>query len=301
MNKAFIILLSVISFQVTAQSKLDIQGHRGARGVFPENSIPAFLYALDQGVTTLELDVVISREGKVVVSHEPYLSSNICLDSLGNEISSKDELKHNIYKMNYEQVAKCDCGSKGNERFKEQIKMSTTKPLLEDVFKAVEEHIKSETLFEVYYNIELKTEKNGDGVFHPNPAEFSRLVYELIDPYLPWNRVIIQSFDFRILKYWHQHYSHITLAALVENTKSIKANIQDLGFTPNIYSPYYKLLSAKKIADLHKMGIKVIPWTVNEKTDMQSLKKWKVDGLITDYPNRAAELGYITPRISNGN
>ncbi|MEQ8477092.1 MAG: glycerophosphodiester phosphodiesterase family protein [Fulvivirga sp.] len=298
MNKVATILICIISFQLNAQSKLDIQGHRGARGVFPENSVPAFLYALDQGVTTLEMDVVISKDGKVVVSHEPYLSSVICLDSLGNEITPKQEQNFNIYKMNSEEVAKCDCGSKGNPRFKDQIKTSTTKPLLEDVIKAVEEHIKSETLFEVYYNIELKTEKNGDGVFHPNPSEFSKLVYQLIDQYLPWNRIIIQSFDFRILRHWNEQYPDVKIAALIENTKSVKTNLQELGFTPDIYSPYYKLLSEKKISELHKLGIKVIPWTVNEKSDMQNLVKWKIDGIITDYPNRAAELGYITPKIS---
>lgn len=296
MNKVATILICIISFQLNAQSKLDIQGHRGARGVFPENSVPAFLYALDQGVTTLEMDVVISKDGKVVVSHEPYLSSVICLDSLGNEITPKQERNFNIYKMNYEEVAKCDCGSKGNPRFKDQIKTSTTKPLLEDVIKAVEEHIKSETLFEVYYNIELKTEKNGDGVFHPNPAEFSKLVYQLIDQYLPWNRIIIQSFDFRILRHWNEQYPDVRIAALIENTRSVKTNLQELGFTPDIYSPYYKLLSEKKISELHKLGIKVVPWTVNEKSDMQNLVKWKIDGIITDYPNRAAELGYITPK-----
>ena len=301
MNRIALIILSIISFQLNAQSKLDIQGHRGARGIFPENSIPAFIYALDQGVTTLEMDVVITKDGKVLVSHEPYLSSSICLDSLGNQISPKKELDYNIYKMNYSEVAKCDCGSKGNIRFKDQIKMNTSKPLLEDVIKAVEEHIKSETHFEVFYNIELKTVKNGDDVFHPKPVKFSNLVFQLIDQYLPWNRIIIQSFDFRILKYWHEHYSDVRLAALVENNRSIKANLQELGFTPAIYSPDFKLLSAKKITELHSLGMKVIPWTVNSKTDMQNLVKWKVDGIITDYPNRAAELGYITPKVSKDN
>ena len=301
MSRVVILLICIISIQLKAQSKLDIQGHRGARGVFPENSIPAFLYALDQGVTTLEMDVVITKEGQVLVSHEPYLSSGICFDSLGKEILPKEESKFNIYRMSYDDVAKCDCGSKGNVRFKDQIKMNTTKPLLEDVITAVEEHIKSETLFEVDYNIELKTEKNGDGVYHPNPDEFSKLVYQLIDQFLPWDRIIIQSFDFRILKYWHEQYSDVKLAALVENSKSFQANIQDLGFTPNIYSPDHKLLSAKKIAEMQGLGMKVIPWTVNEKSDMQLLVKWKVDGLITDYPNRAVELGYIMPKISDDN
>jgi glycerophosphoryl diester phosphodiesterase len=278
------------SVLTASAQKIDIQGHRGARGVYPENTIPAFLYAIEQGVTTLELDVVISADGMVVVSHEPWMSHDICLDSDGNEIS-RDSEKWNIYQMPYEEVQQFDCGSLGNKRFPEQQKMKVSKPLLSDMISQAERFMKSNTGFEFDYNIELKSSEKGDGIFHPGPAEFSRLVHDLIDQYLPWRRVVIQSFDFRILKYWNEAYPDVRLAALIENTRSPEANITELGFTPAIYSPYYRLINVENIKYLHEQEVKVIPWTVNEVNDMESLIEMGVDGIITDYPNRAAEAG----------
>lgn len=269
----------------------DLQGHRGARGIRPENSIPAFLIALDSGVTTIELDLAITKDKQIVVSHEPWMSAAICLQPDGASISDGEEKSLNIYQMDYEQVRKFDCGSKGNEKFPEQVKMKTAKPLLRDVIIAVEHHIKSYSLYEVDYNIEIKTSPPGDGKFHPSPEVFSDLVYNLIDQYLPLERVVIQSFDFRVLKYWHEKYPDIRLSALVENPRSVDANLKSLGFTPSVYSPYFKLLTKEKVDYLHKLKIRVIPWTVNETADMQKLLEWKVDGFITDYPDRAATLG----------
>jgi glycerophosphoryl diester phosphodiesterase len=289
------LLLSLITLPTMAQ-QLDIQGHRGARGMMPENSIPAFIYAMDQGVTTLEMDVVITKDNKVVVSHEPYLSHEICFNAEGKEITGPEEKKYNIFEMTYDQVEECDCGSKGNPRFPDQMKIKAPKPLLSDVIKAVEKHSKGVTQFEVEYNIEVKSLPEDDNIFQPTVDVFSELVFDLIDQYLPWERVTIQSFDFRVLKYWHEKHPNVKLAVLIENTKSIKSNLKELGFTPAIYSSYHILLSEKKVAELHKSGIKVIPWTVNEVSDMKKLISWKVDGLITDYPNRAQELGLITPK-----
>src|SRR5690349_18285871 len=111
--------LTILSMSASAQyiPKFDVQGHRGARGLYPENTIPAFIAALDSGVTTIEMDVVITKDKQVVVSHEPWMSSAICLDSSGNEFSSKDEKKFNIYELTYDEVKLFDCGSKVNEKF----------------------------------------------------------------------------------------------------------------------------------------------------------------------------------------
>jgi len=267
--------------------RFDIQGHRGARGLRPENTIPAFIMALDSGVTTIELDVAITKDKQVIVSHEPWMSSAICLDSAGRAINEKEEKKFNIYQMTFEQVQLFDCGSTGNSKFPQQEKMKTTKPLLRDVIVAVENHIKSHATYEVDYNIEIKSSPEGDKKFHPSVEEFSDLIYQLVDEYIPLERVVIQSFDFRVLKYWHQKYPDIRLAALVENTKSIDANLADLGFKPSTYSPYFKLLNREKVKYLHQLRIRVVPWTVNEISDMLSLKGMGVDGLITDYPDRA--------------
>lgn len=281
----------LISTSVIAQvytPKFDLQGHRGARGLRPENSIPAFLFALDSGVTTLELDVVISKDKQVVVSHEPWMSAAICLQPDGAAITQGDDQKlFNMYQMNYTDIREFDCGSLGNERFPEQVKMRVSKPLLQDVIIAVEEHIKSYTQYEVDYNIEIKSSPDGDKKFHPGVEEFSDLVYEVIDKYLPLERIVIQSFDFRVLKYWQKKYPGIRLAALVENNKSVETNLKNLGFTPAIYSPYYQLLKKEDVDYLHKRKIRVIPWTVNEENEMLSMRGLGVDGIITDYPDRA--------------
>ena len=285
-------LFTFISLSITLNlraQKIDIQGHRGARGMMPENTIPAFIYALDQGVTTLEMDVVITKDKKVVVSHDPYISPSICLNVDNSKI--QDNKKFNIYNMTYEQVQQFDCGSLNNTRFPEQQKITINKPLLSEVIKAAEMHVKSETNYEVNYNIEIKSSPEGDGEWHPKPEEFSKLVYDLIDQYLPWDRVIIQSFDFRVLQYWHKYYPDVKLAALVENTRSIDTNLANLGFKPTIYSPYFKLITENSVKDLHKKDIMVIPWTVNDEGDFKKLVRWKVDGIITDFPNKAHQLG----------
>lgn len=286
--------------------KFDLQGHRGARGIYPENTIPGFIKALDYGVTTVELDLAITKDKQVIVSHEPWISAEICLQPDGSEIPKAEQLNFNIYKLTYDEIKQFDCGSKGNERFPEQEKVKANKPLLSDVIKAVEDHIKSYSRYEVDYNIEIKSRKDGDNVYHPTPEEFSDRVYALIDQYLPMERVVIQSFDFRVLQYWHEKYPHVRLAVLIENMKSPQKNLDELGFVPSVYSPYFKLLRKDQVDYLHTLSVtkspsattngrngklRVIPWTVNEADDMKRMQTMDVDGLITDYPNRAAELG----------
>ncbi len=300
-----ILLMALLSGTVHAQliPTFDVQGHRGARGLQPENTIPAFLAALDLGVTTVEMDLAITKDGQVIVSHEPWMSSEFCLKPDGAEFSKEEELKYNIYQMTYEEVRQWDCGSKPHPRFPQQQKQKNSKPLLADVIVAIENHIKSYTKYEVDYNIEIKSEPDGDGVYHPAPTEFSDKVYQLLDQYLPMERVVIQSFDFRVLKYWHEKYPEIRLAALVENKKSPEENLKDLGFVPSIYSPDFNLLTKAIVKWLHtqkvdltekqkkdkgKVRMRVIPWTINESKDMLVLKGMGVDGIITDYPDRAA-------------
>ena len=137
------------------------------------------------------------------------------------------------------------------------------------------------------YNVEIKSSPETDKKFHPSVEEYSDLVYALLDEYIPMERLVIQSFDFRVLKYWHSKYPEIRLSALIENKKSIDANLAELGFKPSVYSPHFKLLSRDKVHYLHQLKLRVVPWTVNEISDMLSLKGMGVDGLITDYPNRS--------------
>jgi len=289
---ALIIFLTVTTVGAQVYIPMfDLQGHRGARGLRPENTIPAFIFALDAGVTTVELDLAITKDKQVIVSHEPWMSASVCLQPDGSEITAQEEESFKIYQMTYGEISRFDCGSKENEKFPQQLKIQVSKPLLRDVIIAIEHHIKSNLLYEVDYNIEIKTSPGGDDKFHPKPEVFSDLVYNLIDQYLPLERVVIQSFDFRVLKYWNQKYPDIRLSALIENTKTVDANLKALGFKPSVYSPYFKLLTKEKVEYLQAQKIRMIPWTVNEIEDMKKMLQWKVDGFITDYPDRAASLG----------
>jgi len=267
----------------------DLQGHRGARGLLPENTWPAFEKALSLGVTTLEMDVVISKDHQVVVSHEPWFNPAICLSPNGEHLPEVDTAKVLLYALNYEEITTYDCGSLGNPRFPEQVAMKVHKPLLSGVISEAEVYTKTHGLDAVAYNIEIKSTVEGDGTEHPDVATFSDLVYEQVKS-LPRGRLTIQSFDFRVLRYFHQKYPDVRLAALVEGSGTAREHIAELGFTPTIYSPEHVLLNPDEIAYLHAQKIKVIPWTVNQVADMERLMGWGVDGLITDYPNRAVQL-----------
>lgn len=289
MKKCLIVLL-LTAIQWSQAQTLDIQGHRGARGLLPENTIPAFLRALDEGVTTLELDVVITKDNQVVISHEPYMSGGICTKPDGSPVLGSESQKFNIYQMTYEEVKGFDCGSRGNARFPEQQKIKTLKPLLVDMIETVEKYLVANNLPKVSYNIELKSSSSRDGVYHPQVKEFSDIVQRTIEAELATDRYTIQCFDFRILQYFHKTYPEVNLVALVENTKGVQANVKELGFTPQVYSPNFRLISKKDIDYCHEQGMKVIPWTVNTVKDMKKVVKKGVDGIITDYPNRAKGL-----------
>lgn len=289
MKKCLLAIL-LLAMQWSQAQTLDIQGHRGARGLLPENSIPAFLRALEEGVTTLELDVVITKDKQVVISHEPYMSGSICSKPDGSPVEANESQQLNIYQMTYEQVKAFDCGSRGNKRFTEQQKMATVKPLLIDMIDAVEDYLAKNNLPKVSYNIELKSSPSRDGIYHPQVNEFSDIVQRTIASKLSRERYTIQCFDFRVLQYFHKTYPEVSLVALVENRKGVKANMDDLGFIPQVYSPNFRLISKKDIAYCHEQGMKVVPWTVNTLKDMKQLVEKGVDGIITDYPDRAKEL-----------
>ncbi|MBI5857016.1 MAG: glycerophosphodiester phosphodiesterase [Sphingobacteriales bacterium] len=265
----------------------DKQGHRGCRGLMPENTIPAMIYALGLGVTTLEMDVVITKDKKVILSHEPWFGQEITTKPDGSFMGPREERKFNIYWMTYEETKTFDVGMKPHPRFPQQQKMKVTKPLLADVIDSVNKDMMTRRRPFPYYNIETKTNPDGDGVFHPRPDEFVELLMAVIKGKKIEDQVIIQSFDFRTLKYLHEKYPAIKTAALVEATdkRNVDDLIKELGFVPTIYSPAYQLVNAELVRKYHKQNIKVIPWTVNDKEKIEELKKMGVDGIITDYPN----------------
>jgi glycerophosphoryl diester phosphodiesterase len=272
--------------QTFAQFSYDLQGHRGSRGLMPENTIPAMIKAMDLGATTLEMDLAITKDGEVILSHEPYMNPVICLTPDGATIDPKDH-SYNLYEMTYREILAFDCGTKGHTGFPQQVKFFATKPLLKDVFAVTEKYAKDLNLPAPHYNIEIKSSPEGDGVYHPRVDEFSDRVVKLISESIGWERVNIQSFDFRVLKYIHTIYPEVTLAMLVGKAPNYCEDLENLGFQPEIFSPHYEGLNMETIKFLHKKGMKVIPWTVNTTDQMEKLLEMGVDGIITDYPNLA--------------
>ena len=281
-----ILIFSLSAFSQTAAT-FDIQGHRGCRGLLPENTIPAFLKALDLRVDTLELDTVVSKDNKLVVSHEPFFSADISLDKNGKPISSEKQTEYNLYKMNYSEIKLYDVGSLGNKRFPEQQKMKAHKPLLSEVFQETQKHIRRNKLKPVMYNIETKSAAQGDNVFHPLPDAFAKLLYDEIIKNKMQKFVTIQSFDVRTLQAFRRFPIKMPLVLLVENKDGIETNIGRLGFQPDVYSPQFLLIDQATVDYCRQKGIKIIPWTINELADMERMKRFNLDGIITDYPNRA--------------
>lgn len=269
---------------------LDVQGHRGCRGLFPENSIPGFLHALDLGVTTLELDVVITKDNQVVLSHEPWFSHHFCLDPSGNKISKAQEKENNIYEMTLEEVQQFDCGSIVHPIYPDQQKLKTYKPTLAEVIDEVEAHLKKKNLPAVDYNIETKSTVERTNIFHPEPLAFVDKVMAVIKDKGIEEKTIIQSFDTRTLKVMNKSFPKIRTALLIEDNKNFRQALDELGFKPTIYSPAHKLVNTELIEHLRKENILLIPWTINKQKRMQELIDMGVDGLITDYPDRLLEL-----------
>ena len=194
-----------------------------------------------------------------------------------------------LYQMDYEVIQQFDAGSKINPKFLQQQKIKTYKPLLSEVISVVENFTKKHQLPSVKYNIEIKSEVEDYGIFQPEPEEFVHLVTQVLKDHQIENRVILQSFDIQILEEIHQQYPFFTLAYLVEDGEET-ANLKKLSFTPSIYSPYFTLVSSKKVKKLQQQGIKVIPWTVNTTKDLQQMMEFGVDGIISDYPELAINI-----------
>jgi glycerophosphoryl diester phosphodiesterase len=269
---------------VACESKksFDLQGHRGCRGLFPENSIPGFLHALEMGVTTLELDVHISKDGQVVVCHDPFLPS-FCMPKKWDD--GLIALKPKVADYTAEELRYWECGTMPNAKFPHQRKMESYIPTLEEVFQVVETAIRTKGLSPVRYNIEIKSTLKGDKVFHPEVNEFAKLVLEVIEKANLKNRTIIQSFDIRALKAVNSTNQEWALALLVDENEDFQQKLRELGFKPQILSPYYKLVAEQMIGNAHEEGIEVIPWTVNTKMEAERLVQLDVDGIITDYPD----------------
>ena len=293
----FLIILSLITIfgcKSTQQQKnmvvnfpvFSAEAHRGGRGLMPENTIIAMQHAMTMdNITTLEMDTHVTKDNQVVVTHDDYLSPAFTLTPDGNEIPKADAKKYPVYQMNYDLLKNFDVGTKVNTGFPQQKKIKTYIPLLADLIDAVQKDIKLKGKKQLFYNIETKCEVAGDNVVNPTPEIFVKLLMDVIERKKITPFVVIQSFDKRTIQIINQKYPGVKTSFLISNKKSYEENIADLGYKPFIYSPDWKLVNENLIKKAHADGVKVIPWTVNTKKDIDYLRSLNVDGIISDYPD----------------
>lgn len=267
--------------------KFSWQGHRGCRGLLPENTIAAFLKAIEfPQITTLEMDVVVTADHKVLVSHEAWMNHEICSKPDGTAVLKKEEKRFNIYRLEGSEVQAFDCGKRGHPRFPDQMTLPNHKPFLHEVIDVL--NVSGKPFPNL--NIEIKTEgRRGDNLFHPKPEAFVKIVLEELIQLNIMANTTLQSFDVRILQEIKKLNSRVPLGLLVENKKGLKWNLRKLGFLPDYYNCHYKILTKRTVDKCHSMNVRVIPWTVNNFEHINNLIQIGVDGIITDYPNLASK------------
>lgn len=264
--------------------KIEVQGHRGARWSRPENTLPAFQFALENGADAVELDMHVTKDDQVVVSHDHFLNPKLCVDQNGARIRG-DIL---IRSLTLSELQKYDCGSLQNPDFPEQQPVAKTPiPTLEAVFELIEKSPLPAAKI-LQFNIETKSEEKHPE-YTPEPERFVELVLALLKKHGLMSRVILESFDYRTLKIAHRLEPSLRLSVLIHRRprgglvplmKEIEAQT---------VSPEYSWLNANDVAELHSAGCKVLPWTPNAPDDWHRLIEIGVDGIITDNPRGLRE------------
>lgn len=309
MKNVFLAGAFLVFTQWYAAQSFDNQAHRGGKSLYPENTIPAMKNALKMNVTTLEMDLAVTKDKKVILSHDAFLSPELITKPDGTYIPKDSGFYYKIYDMPYARIQTFDTGLKKLDRYPDQKKMKVQKPLFADVIDACEAYSRELKRPLPFYNIETKTRPFSDNIFHPEPGEFVDLIMNIILKKNIQDRVIIQSFDPRTLEIIHKQYPKIMTALLVERVddkkiaqqqahfehipvekfreypnhlNGVAGDMKFLSFTPTIYSPDHPLVTSKLVQECHALGMKVIPWTVNTEERLKELKDMGIDGVISD-------------------
>jgi glycerophosphoryl diester phosphodiesterase len=306
--RPFLLAVATLLAATATAAAFDLQGHRGARGLAPENTLEAFTRALEIGVTTLELDLGVTKDGVVVVSHDRRLNPDHTRDADGKFLDRDGPA---IRSMTFAELQRYDVGrlkpgTRYASGFTEQKGVDGARiPALTEVFDLVR-RMKAD---HVRFNIETKlTPTSGDET--PDPDAFAAAVVKVVRDAGVAPRVTLQSFDWRTLRAAKRLAPEIARACLTiergdgDNVQRGRTgpspwtaglDIENFGgSTPllvkgadcNVWSPFYRDVTPHLITEAKALGLKVIPWTVNDVAEMKPLIDAGVDGLITDYPDR---------------
>ena len=267
-------------------SYTDLQAHRGGAGLMPENTVSAMRNAIDLNVNTLEFDLQLSSDGKVVVSHDNYFHPRYSTRPDGTVVRKSDP-KEYLYTMPYDSIARYDVGLKPVARWPEQKKIAERKPLAGDLIDFAEAYSREKGHSAPRYNIEIKsTEGEGEGVLWPGYEEFCDKCIPLLLSKNLGDRLVVQSFDVRALNYIHEKYPEVQLSYLTDTEPDVVELMKLLRFKPRWWSPHYSVVTHANVAWCHAMGIKVVPWTVDDPAEIHRMAECRVDAVISNYPDR---------------
>jgi glycerophosphoryl diester phosphodiesterase len=270
--KRAVLLLS--AGMLLAAPKILVHGHRGARAMRPENTLPAFEYAIASGVDVLELDMAVTKDNVLVVSHDPYLEAPVC---------SGPRPKTAIHELTLAEVREWDCGKVQNPGFPKQTPVPGTRmPTLDEVFDLAPRG-------NFQFNIETKIFKDHPELT-PSPQDFDKLVLASIRRHHLEKRILLQSFDFRTLHAMKQLAPEIPRVALWEGSDRDFVSIAREA-DATIVSPNYALVTPAKVQAAHDAGLQVVTWTANTPADWDKLIAAQVDAIISDDP--AALIAYL--------
>ncbi len=255
-----------------------VEGHRGSRGTMPEDTLPAFNEALRVGADVLELDMGVTKDGVVVISHEPRVTPERCLGPDGKKL----EKAIPIHSLTYAELRRYDCGSLPNPKFPRQRQVpGTPMPTLDEVFALVENSTYPAAAA-VQFNIETKIFPAEPGLTPP-PAEFAALVADVIKKHHMEKRVILQSFDVRTLKAMKKLLPQVRTAQLTnDNLLDVVPALKAAG--TDIWSPNSRWVTPESVMEAHDAGIEVAPWTLNTPAEWDMAIGSGADAIITDYP-----------------
>lgn len=293
----------------------DLEAHRGGRDVRPENTLYSYAYAIELGATSIECDMQLTKDGQIVMSHNPILNSDITRDENGNYIENN---KYDIRLMTVDELKKFDvgvmdpnCGEYYDLHGKTQFTYDAKIPTLEELMQLIQSYGDKN----IVLNIETKSYPDPASAGYKNnadPKKFVEIFNNIVKKYDMEDRVVLQSFDWQTLIEMKKLNPNISTSALWQeqpswgrDSESLRRyekkksswlgglDIKDYQGNPvkaahaigaDIISPYYTEISKQDVDEAHSLGMKVVPWTVNNEKDMNMLLDMGIDGIISDKP-----------------
>jgi len=278
MKKTIIALL----FTTSAYAQdIEIFAHRGFRGLNPENTITAFKDALNY-TRTLEMDIMLSKDMQVIVTHDPVINNKLYTDNSGQLLEKNINLK--VYELNAQELQQYQLGLIAPKNFQSQKSKAEKIPTREEVILAVKDEADKKGIKEPHYFIETKIKQNTDDINHPNPKITVELLVGVLKKHLKPNQVIIQSFDPRTLSYLEKHYPEYKTCLLDGKKKSIATYLEELDFVPDYFSTNFSNINPELLDESKKFKIPLIGGNTNSKAEVNQMAAWGIKQVISDYP-----------------